>query len=389
MHRKHGIKAARLHHWNNNTKTAKTDDKMLFALGSNGSGQLGIGSTEDAHTPQKCILPPGLDAKSITSIVAGGNHTLISTPGKTYAAGDNSNGRYPVIHRYTQTSPESALSFRLSTVSSQFCAATWEASTIIDDIQRVVTCGTGQKGELGLGLDVKEMQRATVIKNFPAADENNDDEAFIADVSASMSHTVVVLTNGSVYGWGAGRKGQLGEPAEDVWTPRKITGLPLEPHRVACGKDFTFFVGAPDSNQFIILGTNDRWGVISQMPQTPLLAPWKDVGASWGSIFILLENGDLISWGRNDRGQLGPKVGLPKLAKIAVGSEHVIALTTEQKVIAWGWGEHGNCGTEVDADGDVKGETGYTEIVLPAGAGNAVGVGAGCATSFIITDASG
>jgi protein ATS1 len=121
------------------------------------------------------------------------------------------------------------------------------------------------------------------------------------------------------------------------------------------------------------------------MPETSQCTPWKDIASSWGSVFILLENGELISWGRNDRGQLGPKSGLPKLAKIAVGSEHVITLTTEGKIISWGWGEHGNCGGEVDADGDVKDGKGYAEITIPQDAGEVIGVGAGCATSFIIT----
>ena len=361
---------------------------MLFALGSNGNGQLGIGSTEDAHEPQKCVLPEDFQTSSILSIAAGGNHTLISTPGKIYAAGDISNGRYPLVHKYTQSKPEDAQRFRLSSVSAQFCAATWEASTIVDDIQRFLTCGTGHKGELGLGPRTSTAESTAVIRNFPAADdEAGDDDAFVADISASMSHTVVLLSNGSVYGWGAGRKGQLGEPAEDVWTPRKITGLPFEPHRVACGRDFTLFSGSPESGELHILGTNDRHGILSSMPTSPLPAPIKSMHASWSSAFILLQNGKLIAWGRNDHGQLGPQDGsLPRLSKIAVGSEHVVALTTGGKVIAWGWGEHGNCGREVDEDGDVKGARGWNEIALPEDAGNVVGVAAGCATTFIWTD---
>jgi protein ATS1 len=226
------------------------------------------------------------------------------------------------------------------------------------------------------------------LKEFPSENEDDDEDAFIVDISASMSHTVVVLSNGSVYGWGAGRKGQLGELVEDTWSPRKITGLPFEPYRVACGRDFTLFAGDPDENQFHILGTNNRHGVLS-IPSVPPNIPYKSIGASWSSAYVLLTNGDLISWGRNDHGQLGPEeTSLPKLAKIAVGSEHAVALTTDGQVVTWGWGEHGNCGAEVDEDGDVKGKDGrrgYNEIALPPGAGRVIGVGAGCATTFIIT----
>lgn len=313
---------------------------------------------------------------------------MISTPGKIYAAGDNSNGRYPLVHKYTQSKAEDAQRFRLSSVSAQFCAATWEASTIVDDIQRFLTCGTGHKGELGLGPGISTAESAVVIRNFPSVDdEDGDDDAFVADISASMSHSVVLLSNGSVYGWGAGRKAHLGEPAEDVWTPRKITGLPFEPHRVACGRDFTLFCGSPESGELHILGTNDRHGILSSLPTSALASPINSIHASWSSAFVLLQNGHLIAWGRNDHGQLGPQDGsLPKLAKIAVGSEHVVALTTEGKLISWGWGEHGNCGPEVDGDGDVNGSRGWNEISLPEDAGRVIGVGAGCATTFIWTD---
>jgi protein ATS1 len=345
---------------------------MLYALGSNGSGQLGIGSGEDTHEPKKCLLPANFDYNSIINITAGGNHTLIQTPSQIFGAGDISNGRYPIVHIYTQSKPEDALRFRLSSVNTQFCAATWEASTVVDNIQRVFTCGTGHKGELGLMEGVTQAAKPNLLKNFPP-----DDDVLIADLSASMSHTVCLFANGEAYGWGSGRKGQLGESAQDVWSPRKIEGIPFEAHRVVCGKDFTYFIGSPSSGEHFIMG-NDRWGVKSQAPLS--LPPWKDVAASWGSIFVLLEDGTLLSWGRNDRGQLGP-AGLPKLSQIAVGSEHVVALTAAEKVITWGWGEHGNCGQPLDETGDVKGC--WNEISV---SGNVIGVGAGCATTFIITE---
>ncbi|KIW08071.1 uncharacterized protein PV09_01009 [Verruconis gallopava] len=349
-------------------------DIMLYALGSNGSGQLGIGSADDAHEPQKCIVPINFDYKSIINIAAGGNHTLINTAGKIFAAGDIAGGRYPIVHVYTQSKHEDAFKFRLSTVSSQFCAATWESTTVIDNIQRVFACGSGNKGELGLGNGITSSEKPRIITDFPP-----NDDSFIADLAASMSHTVCLLSNGDAYGWGSGRKGQLGEPAQDCWTPRKIDGIPFEPDRVVCGKDFTYFVGSRSSGHHHIIG-NDRWGVISQAPKS--LPSWRDIGASWGSIFVLLETGELLSWGRNDRGQLGPS-NLPKLSQIAVGSEHVVALTEDGKVISWGWGEHGNCGLPVDQNGDVKGR--WNEIKV---AGKVVGVGAGCATTFIITEES-
>ena len=67
---------------------------------------------------------------------------------------------------------------------------------------------------------------------------------------------------------------------------------------------------------------------------------------------------------------------------ISAGSEHCLALTKTGKVLAWGWGEHGNCGKHTDSDGNVKER--WNEIDLPQSQ-KAIAVYAGCATSFIVT----
>ena len=38
--------------------------------------------------------------------------------------------------------------------------------------------------------------------------------------------------------------------------------------------------------------------------------------------------------------------------EFSVGTEHVLAIdSSRKKVLAWGWGEHGNCGPNHDARG--------------------------------------
>jgi protein ATS1 len=197
----------------------------------------------------------------------------------------------------------------------------------------------------------------------------------IVDIAASMSHTVAVLSNGDVYGWGAGRKGQLGQTASDHWSPRKIDDVPFHACRVACGREFTYIVGHASEGKHLVLGS-DKWSIISDAPAAVHL--WKDIGASWGSIFVLLESGAMLSWGRNDHKQLCPP-GIPKIQRIAVGSEHAVALTEHGDVIAWGWGEHGNCGSIHDLNNV---DFASNKIELSQGVR---ALGAGCATSWVAT----
>ncbi|MCJ1324837.1 hypothetical protein MMC10_001499 [Thelotrema lepadinum] len=238
--------------------------------------------------------------------------------------------------------------------------------------------GKGEKGELGLGDGIVHVAPPGLPVDVPLLKESG---VSIVDMASGVQHSVVVLSTGDVVGWGNGRKGQLGEPAGIVWKPRKIENIPFKAKRAVCGREFTYILGDSSEGRHLILGS-DRWLVKTGAPE--VIREWKDVGASWGSILVLLESGDIISWGRNDHGQLSPPA-LPKVDKIAVGSEHVLAVTKSNIVCAWGWGEHGNCGPVTDSAGDVK--KGYWNVITLPGSEIPLvrGIGAGCATSWIWT----
>nr|CAD7418969.1 unnamed protein product [Timema poppensis] len=70
------------------------------------------------------------------------------------------------------------------------------------------------------------------------------------------------------------------------------------------------------------------------------------------------DNGSVITWGRNTYGQLGSQEsqgsetwkpqfvqGLKNVKQMCVGSEHNIVILDNGDVMSWGWNEHGNCGT--------------------------------------------
>ncbi|KAF1812989.1 alpha-tubulin suppressor protein Aats1 [Eremomyces bilateralis CBS 781.70] len=347
----------------------------LFCLGSNGSGQLGLGHNDDISTPTIMPVPEGLSTTERVQIVAGGNHTiLLTSTGQVFAAGTHDHGPTGVdISERKESSPvfvpvQLIKSGSLHPSPVNICAATWEASAFVLD-NRVLTCGYGSKGELGQGAHRHTSPQPCEIEGFPPPGTS------IIDISASMSHMVAVLSDGDVYGWGSGRKGQIGQPPIDkCWTPRKLSSIPFKAIRVVCGREFTYIVGSPDSGAHIILG-NNKWNVISDAP--PSITDWKDVGASWGSIYVLFRSGEMLSWGRNDHGQLCPN-GLPRISMIATGSEHCMAVSTTNKVLAWGWGEHGNCGLPTAPNGDVQDRCNELEVQ-----GVVVSLGAGCATSWI------
>lgn len=341
----------------------------LFALGSNGSGQLGLGHDEDTSTRTLVQTFPG----KITRLAAGGNHTLIlcGEQGRAFASGDDSDGRCGGLNQDANSFGR----FREVVSSSgpwTDVAATWSASILSRAEGREVwVCGTGESGELGLGGGVREASCLTKVQSFPPEGRR------VVQLAACMAHVVAVLDDGTCWAWGKGRKGQLGGLKEDSWVPKRMEGVKFEIKRAVCGKDFTCLVGGEGSGEVCLLGPEgrDRFGLKAGTPKS--VSGSREVHASWGNVFVLHDNGGVIAWGRDDHGQLSPQ-GLPSVARIAAGSEHCLALTLDGKVVAWGWGEHGNCGEPIDAKGDVRGK--WNELPL---SGRVEGLFAGCATSFI------
>ncbi|KFY75173.1 hypothetical protein V499_04827 [Pseudogymnoascus sp. VKM F-103] len=383
----------------------------IYAIGSNGSGQLGIGHEEDVSVPKDAQFHASFPPTSggPMTIRGGGNHTLLLTPtGMLLSSGaitHGARGRYFLPPTTTRSFSPVLLSFSASAEAEAqvppdsdelwgpdafksaeadikanpkvtHCAAMWESSVVVaadaaGKARDVYTFGMGQKGELGQGPLIIRSPRPELLPNFPPPDTE------IVDLAACMGHVIAVLDNGDVYGWGNGRKGQLGEPAEVVHEPRKIEGITFRVTRAVCGREFTYLLGAKRGGESLFLGA-EKWDV--KPPADADIKGWIDVGAGWGNIVLLKDNGSVLSWGRNDHGQCAPP-DLPPVDKIAVGSEHTLALTRDGDVLAWGWGEHGNCGPGKE-DVRVKDNVVASSKHLPEGS-SIISIGAGCATSWV------
>ncbi|KAI9815917.1 MAG: hypothetical protein M1826_001910 [Phylliscum demangeonii] len=354
---------------------------LLYASGSNGSGQLGLPHREDVARPTEIQLPDLPPSDTPIRVAAGGNHTLVLfASGDVYAAGENRDGRCcrstALSHGFTRVIISDAPSplEQDRVVQFKLCSATWEASVLVTRDNRIYTAGAGSKGELGHGVEVACLCAPKPMDHFPPPGTE------VVDIASSMWHTVVVLSTGEVFGWGQGRHGQLGAAPGLVWSPRRIAGLAFKAVRAVCGREFTFIVGDPVTGEHVLLGS-DKWRVRSAAPE--LVSDWKDVRASWGSIYILYHDNTVRSWGRDDHGQLAPR-GLLPVCVIAAGSEHALAISLDHRLWAWGWGEHGNCGNETDEAGDVKNGSKEISVGLNASTRGAVCfIGAGCATSWV------
>ena len=172
--------------------------------------------------------------------------------------------------------------------------------------------GLNAYGELGNGTTTNS-NVAVEVKGL----------AGISAVAAGSRHSLALLSDGKVMAWGGDEEGQLGDGTTtngDVPVAVKEMG----------GKELT--------------------GV-------------KAIAAGAWSSYALLSNGTVMAWGGNTEGQLGDatttgsdeavpvKESAAKTAKdlsgvsaIAAGGEHVLALLSDGKVMAWGGNTEGQLG---------------------------------------------
>jgi alpha-tubulin suppressor-like RCC1 family protein len=164
-------------------------------------------------------------------------------------------------------------------------------------------------------------------------------------VAAGFTHSLALLSDGTVWAWGCNFNGQLGDGTTTQRTsPVQVTGLS---------------------------------GVV------------RAVAAGWFHNLAVMSDGHVWSWGLNDHGQVGdgtttnrtspvqiPDSLLSGVTAVAAGGYHSLALKTDGTVSAWGYNLYGQVGdnTTIDRSGPVQvlGPTGASGIA--AGAYHSLGL---------------
>lgn len=170
-------------------------------------------------------------------------------------------------------------------------------------------------------------------------------------------HSLALLDDGSVLGWGLNGDGQTG--SANGLTPRLIAGL-SDITAVAAGR--THSLALAEDGTVYAWGSNDvgqlgRAGSKSATPVAPLIAATVvAIAAANETSFALDDEGGLWAWGGNLNYGLGDgtttarttpaKVaGLPAVVSFGAGANSFFAVTESEGVWAWGRGNAGMLGT--------------------------------------------
>jgi protein ATS1 len=418
-----------------------TPTPLLLAAGSNGRGQLATGDSQDVHTftpcrfagrESRCTPPPGL-TPAIISIVGGGNHTLVllsrpSDPAvslppehlEVWGCGNGTKGQLgladseghdgsAVLRPLILPWEEQALfGYTVSQV-----AACWETSFFVltkaGHHDLLASMGGNDFGDLGIGSKKDIKAPFHIVDLSHIVDSTAAQHVSITGITAGPHHVIVLLRADDkqyIAGWGTARHGQLGPllaPSGRAlpFSPSPVAiDLPIDVQldpvlSVRAGNQHSIFLHA--SGCVSALGSDAK----GQLQGLRTARDVRAIDCTWNGTYLRTPQG-LLSTGTNARGQLGREdassskaaaplaaVRLPEEAQVrdfACGSEHVLAVVESRgrtEVWGWGWNEHGNLGIGSLDDVNVPVKIWPPSAVESEGMTGAVGVWAGCGTSWV------
>jgi alpha-tubulin suppressor-like RCC1 family protein len=220
----------------------------------------------------------------------------------------------------------------------------------------------------------------------------------VRGIAAANEHALALLANGTVRAWGNNLYGQLGDGTAGF---ESQTGVNQRVPQVVDGLTDAIAVAAGGASDYAILANHTvmAWGsntkgqlgigrsgpqycesevgrgrrteACSTLPlpvETAAGTPLEHVvaiAAGGQAAYALLEDGRVMSWGSNSKGQLG-RLGIPVGARakdnppgevtdgdgeplsgvvaVSAGAGHVLALLNEKRVVGWGDTEQGDLG---------------------------------------------
>ena len=277
-------------------------DGTVWAWGYGGQGQLGNGHN-DSHAGPVQAGATALSGTSVVSVAAGERHSLaLDSSNHVWAWGWNPYGQ---LGDTTTTDHNQPVQLTLSGVVAM--AAGSSHSLAVKSDGTVWAWGLNDHGQLGDGTTTNRSTPVQVLDSLGTG--HLGDPVHVVAIAAGASHSLAVLSNGTVFAWGAGSYGQLGN--SDV----------AEQHLPVAVYGLTTAVSV--------------------------------AGGTYHSAAVL-SDGTVWCWGWNANGQLGNNsttnsdtpvqataTGFSDAVAVGAGTYHTLALKGDDQTV-WGWGYGGN-----------------------------------------------
>jgi alpha-tubulin suppressor-like RCC1 family protein len=349
------------------------------------------------------------------SAVAPASAAGTTSPGQLYAFGENDDGQLgnAAGNGSTSANPTPAqLSVAAATGSLVQVATAKDHSLLLTSSGQVFSFGDNYYGQLGNTTNANNS--AVTANPFPTPVTLAGPAA---QVAAGDQFSLVLLSNGQLYAFGANQEGQLGNNNNDASIANPAPALVNLPGgatvaQVAAGDDFSLALTtggqlyAFGDNEYGQLGNSTNNATTAANPAPALVAlpagQITQIAAGFDFSLALSSTGQVFAFGDNDYGQLGSpsnsgtttanpsatQVSLPASAgravQIAAGGYHSLVLTSSGQVFAFGDNDYGELASAAN-NGMTTANSSPALVKLPAGAGPAARVAAGFDDSLVLT----
>jgi alpha-tubulin suppressor-like RCC1 family protein len=326
-------------------------DGNLWTWGYGSAGRLGNASTTLTNSTPVTTFSGGSNWKQVSAGVV--HAAAIKTDGTLWVWGNGTLGRLGINDVTIRSTP--VTTFAGGNNWKQVSSAAGTAAIKTDGTLWI--WGLGSSGRLGTN---DTTQRNTPVTTF--AGGNNWKQ-----VSCGYQHTAAIKTDGTLWIWGRGEFGRLGNAVTtgNISTPVTTFAGGTDWKQVAAGYRHTAAIKTDGTLWTWGNGNNGQLGNgLTTNVSTPVTTfaggtNWKQVSSGDFDIAAIKTDGTLWTWGRGTDGQLGNATiintstpvttfaGGSSWKQVSSGGSHTAAIKTDGTLWTWGLGNRGRLGNAV------------------------------------------
>jgi alpha-tubulin suppressor-like RCC1 family protein len=306
----------------NSTEYALLANGRVYAWGLGNHGQLGDGTTSNSFTtPVRVRFPAGVKIASLPiDVMPFDTGLAVDTTGHVWGWGVNGGGELCLGNRHQHLVPVELPFRHVTAVAGAFSHAVYESAG------QVWACGLGKLGVLGDG--------ATNSSFVPVKVTGLGPSAHVVALVAAFANAGALLADGRYLDWGTNGLGQLG-----IDSAAKLSDVPVAVPLPAKVAQVTQGGSAPGNGQTLVLLTNgalyawgaDKQGQLGDGKTSPEFSPelitppsgvtYRLLASSGSTSYGVTTAGNVYAWGAGGVGQIGNGTTAGSLTPVKVASD--------------------------------------------------------------------
>ncbi len=316
----------------NSTEYALLTNGSVYAWGQGTYGQLGdAGTVNSFSTPVRVRFPAGVRIAWIPSDAMPYDTALaVDTEGRVWGWGENGGGEFCLGNTRTYTTPVELPFSRVTAVAGASNHAVYDAAGT------VYACGQNVRGDLGDGSGLNTTTARKVV---------GLNGSTVVMLVAAFANSGALLSNGEFLDWGYNTDGQLGDgtlsDASDV--PVRVD-LPDPVTQVAEGGSIW-----GNGQTLVILSNGSLWawganfqGQLADVARGARPSPvrfyppagvtYERLATGSATSYAISSTGQVYAWGVNFGGQVGDGTTFTSLAPVLVATGATMISSTANNV---------------------------------------------------------